>query len=70
MPFTYNNATVQPWKVFLRAESDETVPEFHNTLDVELEFTYFVPPDTLPKFKSSPKLSHDVTSDFDLRYNL
>lgn len=70
MPFSYNNATVKPWKIYMRAESDSTVPAYHSTLDFELEFSYYITPDTLPKFKSPPKLSHDVTADFDLTYVL
>ena len=70
LTYSYNNATPIPWRVFMRAESDDTVPEYHSILDFELRFTYFIPPDTLPKFSSPPQLVHEVTADFDLRYNL
>lgn len=70
MAYTYNNATVKPWKIYMRAESVNITPELYSHLDFQFEFSYFVPPDTLPKFKSPPKLNHEVTADFDLKYNL
>lgn len=70
MPFSYKNDTAKPWKIFMRAETDRKVPEFYSTLNFELEFSYFVTPDTLPKFRSSPKFDHEVKAEFDEKNNL